>query len=274
MTFAGGGIDHPALPYERSVRELRTRARIAVGALGVTMLARAWDIGGRAWSIALLKSFVAADEVGQASIMGDLESADRLVNFGAIVINSMLLVTAIAFLFWVHRLVTLTRALGGQGLRWTPGQAVWGFLIPILSLVRPFQVLRDVQQALEPEEIESPAPRVDPSALTDYRSVALVMPPAAKELPRFFIGAWWGSFVMTNLVSRLATIGTFSKGAEGVIWRYDWAIVAGVLAVVAAGLAIRVVRGLTARLDERFRRIRHSTPEALAAQQIEIEPHR
>ena len=42
-------------------------------------------------------------------------------------------------------------------------------------------------------------------------------------------------------------------------------------AIIAAVLAIRVVRSLTARLEERFRRIRHSTAESLAAQQIVIE---
>jgi len=46
-----------------------------------------------------------------------------------------------------------------------------------------------------------------------------------------------------------------------------------VVAIVATVLPIRVVRSLTARLEERFRRIRHSTAESLAAQQIVIEDH-
>jgi hypothetical protein len=45
---------------------------------------------------------------------------------------------------------------------------------------------------------------------------------------------------------------------------------ANVLFILAALLAIRVVRELTARLEERFRRIRYSTPESLVAQGLSL----
>jgi hypothetical protein len=165
--------------------------------------------------------------------------------------------------------VKLTRELGASDMKWKPGSAVWAFIVPIVSLVRPYQVLSAVQQRLEPEEIMPPVPRVDRDVETDYRNVAFVVPPLAKGLSSSMLGLWWASFVAMNIVGRIAQrLGPGANDAASVISAYEGAMFASVLAVVSGLLAIRVVRSLTARLEERFRRIRHSTPEALAEQQI------
>jgi hypothetical protein len=263
--------EHPAAPYDRPVAELRTRATLALVALAATALARAWDFGARQWSISLLQSFALTEQGSQPASQAQLELADQLVNLGAFAINALLLGTAIVFLRWVHRLVMLTRALGAPDLRWTPSQAVWGFIIPFISLVRPYQVLRDVQQRLEPEEIAPPAPRLDRDLQADYRSSALVVPPRAKTLTSSMLGLWWGSFIAMSVVSRLAN--AFGKGAsstDAVVSAYHSDMLASALAVVAAALAMQVVRSLTSRLEERFRRIRHTTPESLAEQRVFI----
>jgi hypothetical protein len=261
--------EHPAAPYDRPVAELRTRATLALVALAATMLARAWDFGARQWSIGLLQSIVATEQGGEPASQAQLELADQLVNLGAFAINALLLVTAIVFLRWVHRLVTLTRALGAPDLRWTPSQAVWGFIIPFVSLVRPYQVLRDVQQRLDPEEVAPPAPRLERDLQADYRSSALVLPPRAKALTSSLLGLWWGSFIAMSVVARLAN--AFVKGAtttHAVVAAYHSDMLASGLAVVAAALCMQVVRSLTARLEERFRRIRHATTESLVEQRV------
>lgn len=268
--------DHPAQRYDRPVAALRTRATLAVGGLFVSLVARGWDVGTRQWSIGLLQTLLTTNDPLHRATQSQLEFADRLVNLGASVIGPAFVLTAILFLRWVHGLVKLTRQLGVDGLVWTPSRAVWGFIIPVISLIRPFQVLRDVQQGLDPNEITPPPPRVERDAQTDYRSVALAIPPLANRLPSSFLGAWWASFMLgsvatrvTNAFSNIDKSGTGNR-IESVVTSYHAAMFSSAVLVVAAAFAILVVRSLTARLEERFRRIRHSTPESLSAQGIAL----
>jgi hypothetical protein len=266
--------DHPALLYDRPVAELRTRARLAVGVLAVTLLARGWDVGARQWSIGLLQTLLTSGDPVQRATQSQLELADRLVNLGAGVIGPAFLVTAILFLRWVHALVKLTRQLGVDGLAWTPSQAVWGFIIPVVSFIRPYKVLRDVQQGLDPDEIAPPPPRVDRDVQAGYRGVTFEVPPSPSRLPSSFLGAWWGSFMFGSVVARIASassnVDKSGNRIESLVTSYHVAMFSSAVLVVAAAFAILVVRSLTARLEERFRRIRHSTPESLSAQGIAL----
>jgi len=263
--------EHPAERYERSVVELGTRAKLACLALGASALGELYDLAAREWSIHLLREYSSADPATQVALYPGLESADRLVNFGAVASLVILVVTATLFLRWVHRVVSLTRALGDVHLSWSPSQAAWAFIIPFVSLYRPYRVLSELQQKLDPDDILPPAPRVDRDAQSDYRSVALVTPPAPKPVPRALLGLWWGCFIASRLISRLSSkLQEAAEGIESVISTYHGQMLASALAVAAAALAIGVVRSLNARLDERFRRIRYSTPEALAEQRINV----
>jgi len=83
--------------------------------------------------------------------------------------------------------------------------------LPIVSLFRPYQVLRDVQEGLAPEDVEPPPLRLDPDLQRDYRSATFVVPP----LPRSFLALWWGTFVAMSVVSRIANFAT--KGATSTV---------------------------------------------------------
>jgi hypothetical protein len=56
----------------------------------------------------------------------------------------LMLVTAIVFLMWVHRANANLRALSGVPMRFTPGWSVGWFFVPIMSLFRPYQVVREI----------------------------------------------------------------------------------------------------------------------------------
>lgn len=262
---------HPAETYDRPVADLARRGKHAVVALGLTMLLHVLDLGTRLVSISALRDYQAAegDEVVQSFIQPRLESADTLVNGAVFAGYVLLLATAICFLRWVRQLVVLTRVLGGRGVPWTPKQATWAFILPAVSLWRPYQVLRDVQRALDPEKLLPPEIRLDREGAGDYRSAAFVSPPLAEALPNAFLGVWWGLFVGMNVVSRVVRSATeHAQSAGAVVSAYQGEVALDLLAIVAALFAVRVVRGLTARLGERFRRIRHATPESLARQGV------
>ena len=55
--------------------------------------------------------------------------------------------TAITALMWIHRANYNARQLGASGLKFTPGWAVGWYFIPIASLWKPYQAMKEICQA-------------------------------------------------------------------------------------------------------------------------------
>src|SRR5437868_6687462 len=53
------------------------------------------------------------------------------------------IITGVLFLRWIHRANRNARALGAQGMRFTPGWAVGWYFIPIASLWKPYQAMKE-----------------------------------------------------------------------------------------------------------------------------------
>lgn len=56
------------------------------------------------------------------------------------------LITGISFLRWIHRANLNSRGFTATDMRFTPGWSVGWYFIPILSLVRPYQAMREIWQ--------------------------------------------------------------------------------------------------------------------------------
>ncbi|MBV8141724.1 MAG: DUF4328 domain-containing protein [Verrucomicrobia bacterium] len=57
------------------------------------------------------------------------------------------IVTGITFLKWIYRAYKNIQGFGAEGLRFSPGWAVGYYFIPILSLIRPVQVMGEIWRA-------------------------------------------------------------------------------------------------------------------------------
>jgi hypothetical protein len=136
----------------------------------------------------------------------------------------------VLFLIWFSRIDAGARALGAVGFRHGHGWAVGAWFVPILNLFRPKQMVDDAWRAAEP---------------------ALPVGAAIEGSPLpAWLGAWWATWLLGNLVSwramrldgetleELRTSVTVGMAADGLL------VVAGVLAIV-------LVRSLTARLEVR-----------------------
>lgn len=62
------------------------------------------------------------------------------------------IVFLVAFLMWTYRAAWNVRAFGAQNIPTTPRWAVLWYFIPIASLLRPYQALRDIWQASEQQD--------------------------------------------------------------------------------------------------------------------------
>ncbi|HTB79119.1 MAG TPA: DUF4328 domain-containing protein [Polyangiaceae bacterium] len=172
--------------------------------------------------------------------------ADRATRLGvgtsALVLWS---VAAVLFLFWVHRAVSNARRLGGT-LRWGPGTAVVAYVVPVVSLVLPYYVMKALHTASDPSALDD-VPVFRERADPGYREGAreLVAPPrwdlAAPIL------AWWVLFDAVTLSNRFAGAGVVST------WWVACPLACGRLA--AGVLCVLVVRSIDARQRERCRRL-------------------
>lgn len=150
---------------------------------------------------------------------------------------AVFIATVVAFLMWMHRAYRNLPALGAHGLDTTPGWAVGYFFIPFANLVKPFQVVREIWRKSRPvgEERESFG-GVSPHAGT----------PA-------LVGWWWAFWIIANIAGRVSErvdrAGTIESTIIG-----TWANIASDgLFIIAAVLAIVVVKRIDDFQEAKFK---------------------
>ncbi len=188
--------------------------------------------------------------------------SDELAAAGAAGMIGMLVITAVLFLCWLSRTVSVARALSPTSIRWSASDAVWGFIIPFVSLVRPYQVVRDLHDQLDPDAVPEPAPRPRLDG-AGYRDVPMEKAPPPRTLPHASIGAWWALFIFDPILDRFGGAAAYS-GAE-IQSALRVGIGSDAVAIGGALLAVLVVRAVEGRLAERYRRVRHASDEELEA---------
>jgi len=90
------------------------------------------------------------DALQQARFASD-DAASRAVatyDFGVMIVGLLQLVlfvgVAVLFLRWIYRANDNARRLGAEGMRFTPGWSVGWYFIPIASLWKPYQAMKEL----------------------------------------------------------------------------------------------------------------------------------
>ena len=142
--------------------------------------------------------------------------------------------TAVLFLVWLHRAHSNLEALEASNLQFTPGWAIGWWFVPFANLVKPFQVVREVWWDSDPEIDNEPV----------FLSESLRSAPT-------YMGVWWATWLLSNIAanitSRVYDPDTMSNVEVGGLLF----IITGVLSVIAAVLAIMVVKDITQRQELR-----------------------
>ncbi len=183
----------------------------------------------------------------QAGYGGTVETEEMLFSvagrIGSLQVVVHLLIV-VFFLRWFHRAYKNLHVAGLRGLKHGAGWAFSGFLIPLMNLVRPLTIMREIWTGstyLQAENRDYDWTIDDPSPL---------------------LNAWWGFFLVTNMVSNFA--GRQLVGAEeiGQVITAEWLMLtADVTNIVAAAITIVVVRAVT-RLQEGARPLPSELPLA------------
>lgn len=225
-------------------RDVSWRARLARGWLIVTLA---------------LSVVSGALEIAHLNLLGDATSNDasfatlqRIDDSNATLGTVYLLLlgafffTAIFFTSWTYRAYRNGPALGAQSPRFGAGWAIGGWFVPIMWLWRPKQIVDDIWRMSDPAD----PPFVRPM---DWRN---------RSVP-FLVSAWWGVFIVSAFVDRLAARGDPAT-IDGDRTMTSWGLVGSALSVIGAALAIWVVSTCTSRQRRRAAAL-EALPEAAPA---------
>ena len=168
---------------------------------------------------------------------GNQEVSDNPAGFFALMLTGLLglatvvvyIATVIAFLMWLYRASNNVAAFG-ERTQHSSGWAVGSFFVPIMNLFVPYQAAKDIWQKSEPD--------------------AQAFSFGAAAVPAFFT-AWWGFWITSNFLSNIyirMTLADAPQDASSIV-----GIFSEILSIAAAGFAIKVVRDIDRRQEERSR---------------------
>jgi hypothetical protein len=188
-----------------------------------------------------------ADTEAALVLFGDQASGDLYLWVGAVQ-AAWFLVTAGLWLAWFRRAYLNLSALGARRPRFRPWWAVGAWLLPVFSLFRPKQLLNDIWRASDPD--------LPPDQAATWRGR-----PVAELL-----GWWWLAFVASVLVRSITTdavhaaadfmlLGLLPEQFDRFQPSAGMQVLADLLTVLCGLLALRVVRRVTARQQERATRL-------------------
>lgn len=226
---------HTVTPEERprsDVREalpLGPRARVAVALLGLVILVDVVTIATDLERLSLVNQVLDGERVP----FGDLDASDDRVAAAGIAQLVTYLITGIAFLLWYSRAYRNAIAMGIRKPRYGTRWAVAYWFIPLANLVLPKKVMNDIYRGSDPE-------------------MTYGDPGFAQRPVHPLLHWWWALWILAVILSRVAAsaIGDATT-PEDFAFASKAYVVSDLTDMVAAILAILVVRKITARAEER-----------------------
>jgi hypothetical protein len=150
--------------------------------------------------------------------------------------------TIVLWLLWQYRAHSNLRALGASNLRYSPGWVVGWWFVPVAWWAVPYLAMRELWKASNPE-----------AGAVDWKS--------ERDSP--ILMAWWGAWLLRWILSIASGSTSFDRNSNGIVYssgqlvhRVSWGIAADIAAVIAAVLALQVVRTIDAR--QTAKRERHA----------------
>ena len=147
---------------------------------------------------------------------------------------SLFTATAVMFLVWLHRAYSNLPSLGVPHPDFSSGWVIVSWFVPILNLFRPYQIVKYIWNKSDPETVGVGDGYYDTGGNSTLK-------------------AWWGFWLAGDILSFQIYSDTENLGVQMAV------ILVGVLGsgltVIAACLAIAVVRDINSRQEERRKRL-------------------
>lgn len=137
---------------------------------------------------------------------------EEVAEHDALVVQIALLSLAIfvgggvVWLIWFKRLYANLPALGTKRRKHKVGWAVGGWFVPILNLVRPYQIAQEIWTESAPRpEPPAPPPTPMPGEQLGERDLNRSPNTRAKAGPSVLLQAWWFAWIGTSIFSLAAS---------------------------------------------------------------------
>lgn len=182
--------------------------------LGLTLL----NIAFATWQYFMLKDFVNDPENID---IGKAELSDTLDIFSGIANLAVNVITIIFFIRWFRRSYWNLHQLGSSEPSHAEGWAAGGWFVPILSLFRPFQIMKEIWYGTQ---------KVYPHRFPVIES-------------SFIVGWWWAFYLIMSIGNNVVLRMSFqSQSLEGLMNIALASIVMELIAIPAIFLTIQVIR--------------------------------
>ncbi|MDO8683352.1 MAG: DUF4328 domain-containing protein [Armatimonadota bacterium] len=173
---------------------------------------------------------------GATVTMAEAQMNDAFMAVTSLLTSLLFFTIGIIFLMWIYRVHKNLSALGACDLKFTSGWAVGYFFVPFYSFFRPCQIVTEIWKASDPTANEG-------HLLKNVNSSPLV-------------GLWWVAHLAMNILSLMATAAITGPAQHSVSELRSGTIsmlVADVVAVLAAVLAMLVIKAVDTRQEEKHR---------------------
>ena len=136
----------------------------------------------------LLSDYQEGVYTSQEKAVADGEASDQRQQVVAIVYMVVFIISGILILRWIHRANFNARQLGAQNMEFTPGWSIGYYFIPVLTLWKPYQAMKEIWQASS-----------EPSDWS-FTKVSPILP------------LWWALWIISGMLGQ--AIFRFSSSAE------------------------------------------------------------
>lgn len=156
-----------------------------------------------------------------------------------LIVGGVSIATWVLFLVWTNLAAKNVRAFGQQGLEYTPGWCIAWWFIPVASLWKPFQAIREIWKASDPDTVGSAASK----------------PWMEAGVPGTLL-AWWLVYISNGFVAMGVTLANLDlSGGKVTVTPGPANFVSHGLLGVAAVFLIIIMRQLAQRQEAAWTRL-------------------
>ena len=206
-----------------AVRSVQRRALVVVILLLIGIALDSIGVVATFSQIGLLKA-IARGVMLQPGVAASNDARMALV---AVLKGLSYFLTAAAFLIWMVKARHNLPLLGARSLEYSPWWTVASFIVPILALIRPYQVMVEIWTASDPNR--------DGEQSWTWRN-----PPATLRW-------WWGSFLVMSICGTILTLMASDKSGAVIprlISHSYFGIVKNLIDIAAALVTILMIQSV------------------------------
>jgi hypothetical protein len=184
----------------------------------------------------------------------DAATHDDIFTLVGLTNGAMVLIIAIPFLMWTHRVYQNLGALGAKHLEHSPGWAVGWWFVPIANFIKPCMVMAEIWRHSVPERWGKYAPQnVGANVYAQHSSGGIVLAWWCVYMFRVFVGAAVGAG--SNIAMK-------QRDIDGVMTWTAVDVLFNIASIGAAALAISMIWKIDANQDTRFESLQTAIPVA------------